>query len=48
VYDGYKPGVVGYRLSGANCLFANGAVRTVSDAVSPKTMVELLTVEKGH
>jgi hypothetical protein len=48
VYDGYKPGTVGYRLFGVNCIFADGIVRTVSEAVSPRTMRDLLTVEKGH
>jgi hypothetical protein len=45
VYDGYKPAVFGYRLYGANCLFADGFVLTVSEKVSPKTMSELLRVE---
>lgn len=45
VYNGYNPGVVGCRLYGANCLFAIGFVRTVSDAVSPETMAQLLTAE---
>jgi prepilin-type processing-associated H-X9-DG protein len=47
VYDGYKPWVVGYRLSGANCAFADGHVLTVSETVSAKTMGELLTAEDG-
>jgi hypothetical protein len=48
VYSGYMPAVVGYRLSGANCLFANGGTLTVSETVSPQVMTELLRVDPGE
>ena len=43
VYYGRRPGAIGYRLCGVNCIF-EGAVLTVSESVSPKTLLELLTV----
>ena len=47
IYSGYRPGAFGYRLYGANCLFADGSVFVVSEDVSPTTMRERLTAEKG-
>jgi hypothetical protein len=43
VYYGRMPGAIGYRLCGVNCIF-EGAVLTVSESVSPSTLLELLTV----
>ena len=43
VYYGRMPGAIGYRLCGVNCIF-EGAVLTASESVSPRTLLELLTV----
>ena len=47
IYSGYIPEAVGYRLFGANCLFADGGSWTVSETVSPQVIAELLTVPEG-
>jgi hypothetical protein len=44
VYDGYRPWAVGYRLCGVNCVFADAHVVGVSESVSPRALLELLTV----
>ena len=44
VYDGYRPGAIGYRLCGVNCVFADAHVVGVSESVSPRALLELLTV----
>ncbi len=44
VFSGYNPRLVGYRIRGANCLFGNGLVRTISENVSAETLRELLTI----
>jgi hypothetical protein len=44
VYDGYMPWKVGYRLFGANCLFADGQVLTVSDSVPHDVLAKLLVL----
>jgi len=44
VYDGYSPSAVGYRIRGANCVVATGAVVAISEAASPKLLKGLLSV----
>lgn len=43
VYDGYRPWDIGYRLCGVNCVSAAGHVFSISESVSPRTLIELLT-----
>jgi hypothetical protein len=48
IFQGHRPNVFGYRLYGANCLFADGVTHSVSEDIAPARMRELLTLRHSR